>query len=107
MRWGTGIATGRSYTSEGVTTANLSSRVLAYLITETDSALTQLPMVTHRSRDGETEPLRRLGVKFVTRCSARFVKTQPWSGQCPWGPAAGRAGEACLAPTRRNTIDVP
>jgi glycine/D-amino acid oxidase-like deaminating enzyme len=49
----TGIATGRGYTGEGVATANLSGRVLADLITETDSPLTRLPMTTHQPRQWE------------------------------------------------------
>ncbi len=81
-----GIATGRSYTGEGVATANLSGRVLADLITGTDSLLTQLPMVTHRSRNWEPEPLRWLGVKFVTRGRQKLLRQVELTGAYPEKP---------------------
>ena len=69
----TGIATGRGYVGEGVATANLSGRVLADLITETDSELAQLPMTRHVSKPWEPEPLRWLGVTFVRRSRQRSI----------------------------------
>ena len=69
----TGIATGRGYVGEGVATANLSGRVLADLITETDSDLTRLPMTSHVSRRWEPEPLRWLGVTFVRRSRQKTI----------------------------------
>lgn len=62
-----GIATARGYTGEGVATSNLSGRVLADLITESDTDLTRLPMTTHQAPDWEPEPLRWLGVTLVRR----------------------------------------
>ena len=47
---------------DGVATTNLAGRTLADLITGTDSALTALPWVGHRSPQWEPEPLRWLGV---------------------------------------------
>ena len=81
-----GIATGRSYTGEGVATANLSGRVLADLITGIDSPLTQLPMVTHRSQNWEPEPLRWLGVKFVTRGRQKLLRQVELTGAYPEKP---------------------
>lgn len=82
----TGIATGRGYVGEGVATANLSGRVLADLITETDTDLTRLPMTTHRSRVWEPEPFRWLGVKFVTSSRKRMMKQVESAGRYPEKP---------------------
>lgn len=82
----TGIATGRGYTGEGVATANLSGRVLADLITETDSHLTRLPMTGHRSRPWEPEPLRWLGVTFVRRGRQKMLQEVERTGHYPKKP---------------------
>jgi glycine/D-amino acid oxidase-like deaminating enzyme len=82
----TGIATGRGYTGEGVATANLSGRVLADLITETDSPLTRLPMTGHRSRPWEPEPLRWLGVTFVRRGRQKMLQEVERTGHYPEKP---------------------
>jgi hypothetical protein len=82
----TGIATGRGYTGEGVATANLSGRVLADLITETDSELTRLPMTTHRGRAWEPEPLRWLGVAYVSGSRQRLLRTIERTGKVPEKP---------------------
>jgi glycine/D-amino acid oxidase-like deaminating enzyme len=82
----TGIATGRGYTGEGVATANLSGRVLADLITETDSELTRLPMTKHQSKSWEPEPLRWLGVTFVTSSRKRMIKEVERTGKYPERP---------------------
>lgn len=79
----TGIATGRGYTGEGVATANLSGRVLADLITETDSALTRLPMTEHRPKAWEPEPLRWLGVTFVMASRRRYMRQVEATGRYP------------------------
>ena len=47
---------------DGVATTNLAGRTLADLITGTDTDLTALPWVNHRSPPWEPEPLRWLGV---------------------------------------------
>ena len=82
----TGLATGRGYTGEGVATANLSGRVLADLITETDSDLTRLPMTAHRGRAWEREPLRWAGVTFVRRGRNKLLKQVERTGQYPEKP---------------------
>ena len=82
-----GVATARGYTGQGVSTTNLSGRVLADQITGTRSPLLELPMVGHRSRDWEPEPLRWLGVRFVQRGLQR---------------ADDRAERSDIAPTGRS-----
>ena len=57
----TGIAWAGGYVGDGVGTTNLSGRTLADLITGTQSALTKLPWVNHKSPSWEPEPLRWLG----------------------------------------------
>jgi glycine/D-amino acid oxidase-like deaminating enzyme len=82
----TGIALGCGYTGDGVATANLSGRVLADLITETDSDLTRLPMTAHRSRQWEPEPLRWLGVTFVRRGRQKLLEEVERTGRYPERP---------------------
>lgn len=82
----TGIATGRGYTGEGVATANLSGRVLADLITETDSPLARLPMTEHHSRPWEPEPVRWLGVTFVRRGRQKMLQEVERTGHYPEKP---------------------
>jgi glycine/D-amino acid oxidase-like deaminating enzyme len=57
-----GLAWAGGYVGDGVATTNLAGRTLADLITGSDSDLTDLPWVNHRSRPWEPEPLRWLGV---------------------------------------------
>jgi glycine/D-amino acid oxidase-like deaminating enzyme len=49
------------YVGDGLSTTNLAGRTLADLLTGSDTALTGLPWVGHRSPDWEPEPLRFLG----------------------------------------------
>ncbi|MGH2345018.1 MAG: NAD(P)/FAD-dependent oxidoreductase, partial [Chloroflexota bacterium] len=63
----TNIAAAHGYTGQGVATSNLSGRVLTDLLTGVASPLTTLPMVGHRSRRWEPEPLRWLGQRYVQR----------------------------------------
>ena len=57
----TGVAQAGGYVGDGLSTTNLAGRTLADLITGTDSELTSLPWVGHRSPDWEPEPLRFIG----------------------------------------------
>jgi glycine/D-amino acid oxidase-like deaminating enzyme len=59
---GSGLAWAGGYVGDGVATTNLAGRTLADLITGTDTPLTGLPWVGHRSPRWEPEPLRWLGV---------------------------------------------
>ena len=65
-----GMAWAGGYVGDGVAATNLAGRTLADLITGTDSELTRLPWVGHRSRRWEPEPLRWLGIN-----AARHVTT--------------------------------
>jgi glycine/D-amino acid oxidase-like deaminating enzyme len=58
----TGLGWAGGYVGDGVSTTNLAGRTLADLITGTDSEITRLPWVGHRSPPWEPEPLRWLGV---------------------------------------------
>jgi glycine/D-amino acid oxidase-like deaminating enzyme len=57
-----GLGWAGGYVGDGVSTTNLAGRTLADLITGTDSEITRLPWVGHRSPPWEPEPLRWLGV---------------------------------------------
>ncbi|MDJ0334693.1 FAD-dependent oxidoreductase [Salinibacterium sp. G-O1] len=56
-----GVAWAGGYVGDGLSTTNLAGRTLADLMTATESALTKLPWVNHRSPSWEPEPLRFLG----------------------------------------------
>jgi len=58
----TGMGHAGGYVGDGVALSNLAGRTLADLVTSSDTALTRLPWVQHRSRPWEPEPLRWLGV---------------------------------------------
>jgi glycine/D-amino acid oxidase-like deaminating enzyme len=57
----TGIGSAGGYVGDGLSTTNLAGRTLADLVTGTQSELTALPWVNHRSPRWEAEPLRFLG----------------------------------------------
>jgi glycine/D-amino acid oxidase-like deaminating enzyme len=80
-----GIATARGYTGQGVATANLSGRVLADLITATESELTLLPTVGHASPDWEREPWRYLGIRYVQQAYFRLDQRSQTTGIPPDG----------------------
>jgi glycine/D-amino acid oxidase-like deaminating enzyme len=63
----TGVGWAGGYVGDGVSTTNLAGRTLADLITHSDSPLTDLPWVGHRSPQWEPEPLRWLGVNAGLR----------------------------------------
>jgi glycine/D-amino acid oxidase-like deaminating enzyme len=55
------------YTGNGVAPSHLAGRVLADLITDTDSELVRLPMVNARAHTFPPEPLRSMGAAVVRR----------------------------------------
>jgi glycine/D-amino acid oxidase-like deaminating enzyme len=57
----TGLAQAGGYVGDGLSTTNIAGRTLADLITGTDTELTALPWVGHRSPRWEPEPLRFIG----------------------------------------------
>jgi len=80
-----GLASARGYTGHGVGASNLAGRALADLLTLRASALTQLPIVGHRSPAWEPEPLRWLGVRYVQRAFARLDAAGERTGRAPTG----------------------
>ena len=57
----TGLGSAGGYVGDGLATTNLAGRTLADLVTGTDTELTRLPWVNHRSPNWEPEPWRFLG----------------------------------------------
>ncbi len=80
-----GIATSRGYIGHGVSTANLGGRVLTDLILGRATPLTDLPLVNHRSRDWEREPLRWLGVRYAQWALGRLDEQIARTGVPPSG----------------------
>lgn len=66
-----GLASAGGYVGDGVATANLAGRTLADLILGRDTELTALPIVGHRSRRWEPEPLRWAGVRLAALAARR------------------------------------
>ncbi len=58
------IAWAGGYVGDGLSTTNLAGRTIADLVTGTESELTELPWVNHRSRKWELEPLRFIGANL-------------------------------------------
>jgi glycine/D-amino acid oxidase-like deaminating enzyme len=78
---GTRIASARGYTGQGVSTTNLTARVLAELIAGPRTALSQLPIAQRRSSLWEVEPFRWLAVRYMQNAFFRIDE-------------AGKAGKA-------------
>jgi len=80
-----GLAWARAYTGNGVATTNLSGRILADLITESDTPITRLPISGHRSPDWEIEPLRWMGASYVMRGLSNIDRQAERTGRPPTG----------------------
>jgi glycine/D-amino acid oxidase-like deaminating enzyme len=80
-----GVATSHGYTGEGVAATNLGGRVLADLITGTESELTRLPMVNHHSRPWEPEPFRFLAARYLQHASLKIDERAARTGRPPSG----------------------
>jgi glycine/D-amino acid oxidase-like deaminating enzyme len=81
----TGIAAAWGFTGQGVAASNLAGRTLADLMTHRPSPLTVLPMVGHRSRRWEPEPLRWIGARYIQRAFARIDDRAQHTGRAPSG----------------------
>jgi glycine/D-amino acid oxidase-like deaminating enzyme len=80
-----GVAWAGGYVGDGVATANLAGRTLADLITGTESDLTGLAWVGHRSPRWEPEPLRWLGINAALRLPAGADRHERRTGRSsPW-----------------------
>jgi glycine/D-amino acid oxidase-like deaminating enzyme len=66
------IATARGYTGQGVSTTNLTGRILAELISGKRTDLRQLPLAQRRSPVWEREPLRWLAVRYMQNAFLRI-----------------------------------
>ena len=85
MNRSTGIGGAFGYTGQGVATSNLAGRVLADLVTGTASPLASLPMVAHRSRRWEPEPLRWLATRYMQHALAGIDARAQRTGRPPTG----------------------
>lgn len=68
----TRIATARGYTGQGVSTTNLTGRILAEMISGKRTELSQLPIAQRRSPNWEREPLRWLAVRYMQNAFRRI-----------------------------------
>ena len=68
----TRIASARGYTGQGVSTTNLTGRILAELISGQRPELSQLPITQRRSPAWEPEPLRWLAVRYMQNAFLRI-----------------------------------
>lgn len=69
-RWKT--ATARGYTGQGVSTTNLTGRILAELVSGCRTELSQLPIAQRQSPQWEHEPLRWLAVRYMQNAFQRM-----------------------------------
>jgi glycine/D-amino acid oxidase-like deaminating enzyme len=82
-----GLAAAYGYTGTGVGPSNLFGRILADLITGTDSEISRLPFINRQGRSWEPEPLRFLGVRYVQRGFAQLDAKAERTGIAPTGPS--------------------
>lgn len=68
----TKIATARGYIGQGVSTTNLTGKVLAELISGQRTILSELPLAQRRSPLWEREPLRWLAVRYMQNAFFRI-----------------------------------
>lgn len=80
-----GLAAAYGYTGTGVGPSNLFGRIVADLITRTDSEVSRLPLINRKGRKWEPEPLRFLGVRFVQRGFERLDRKAEETGVAPNG----------------------
>ncbi len=86
----TGVASARGYIGHGVAATNIAGRALADLITGRTSAMTDLPLVGHRSRNWEPEPLRWLGVRYSQHAFAGIDARADRTGRPSSRPSLAR-----------------
>jgi glycine/D-amino acid oxidase-like deaminating enzyme len=81
----TGVGGAFGYTGQGVAATNLAGRVLADLIVHGHTPYQQLPMVGHRPRRWEPEPLRWMGARYLQVALARLDARSARTGRPPTG----------------------
>jgi glycine/D-amino acid oxidase-like deaminating enzyme len=72
----TGLGWAGGYVGEGVAASNLAGRILADLVLERSTALTELPWVGDQARRWEPEPLRWLGARILEQAAERADATE-------------------------------
>ncbi len=77
----TGIAWAGGYGGQGVATAELAGRILTDLVLGRDSDLLGLPLVGHRARPWEPEPLRWLGINAGIHLTAGTDRAEERRGR--------------------------
>jgi glycine/D-amino acid oxidase-like deaminating enzyme len=70
-----------AYGGQGVATANLAGRTLTDLILGRDTDLVRHPIVGHRSREWEPEPLRWIGINTGLRIAESVDRTEARGGE--------------------------
>jgi glycine/D-amino acid oxidase-like deaminating enzyme len=81
---GTRIATARGYTGQGVSTTNLTGRVLASLIAGKRTELDGLVVAQRSSPNWEVEPLRWLAVRYMQNAFLRIDATEESERKGTW-----------------------
>ena len=79
------MAAAFGYTGQGVAAANLAGRVMADLITGGGAQWSRLPMVGHRPRRWEPEPLRWLAVRGLQSALGWIDQRAARTGRAPTG----------------------
>lgn len=75
------------YTGRGVSTSQLSGRLLAGLISGRETGLEGLPLHRIDTRKWEPEPLRWLGVRYVQGAFGRIDRAEQAGRRAPWDAA--------------------
>lgn len=81
----TKIASVWGYVGQGVSTTNLTGRIVTDLILERETDITTLPIVNHKSRKWEIEPFRWLGARYVQYGLAKVDRIAEEKGIPPSG----------------------
>jgi hypothetical protein len=86
-----GLGWAGGYTGHGVAAANISGRTLADLVLDSESDLTSMPWVDHRSPRWEPEPIRFLASRAIYRALASADRFEDATGrQARWVRLVGR-----------------
>ena len=81
----TGVGAAVGYTGQGVGTSNLAGRILGDLVVDGETPYRALPMVGHRPRRWEPEPLRWLAARYLQVALARIDDRSARTGRPPTG----------------------
>jgi len=79
----TKIASARGYTGQGVSTTNLTGRILAELISGKPSELSLLPIAQRHSPNWEHEPFRWLAVRYMQNAFLRIDEAREQGRAAP------------------------